>query len=59
MSFHPGVQINMYQLKDQNITPPAPDPTDQRSVAADGLAALAMVLLAIGLIVLVLTQVID
>ena len=48
-----------YQLKDQDVTPPEPDPANQRSVAADGLAALVMVLMAIGLIALILTQVID
>ena len=48
-----------YQLKDQDVTPPEPDPFNQRSVAADGLAAVVMVLAAIGLIALVLSQVID
>ena len=49
----------VYQLKDQDVTPPPPDPTNQRSVAADGLAAVVMVLMSIGLIVLVLSQVVD
>ena len=48
-----------YQLKDQDVTPPEPDPDNQRSVAADGLAAVVMVLAAIGLIALVLSQVVD
>ena len=48
-----------YQLKDQDVTPPAPDHVNQRSVAADGIAALVMVLAAIGLIALILSQVID
>jgi len=48
-----------YQLKDQDVTPPPSDPANQRSVAADGLAAVVMVLMSIALIVLILTQVID
>ena len=49
-----------YQLKDQDVTPPPkPDAANQRSVAADGLAAVAMVLASIGLIVLVLSQVVN
>ena len=48
-----------YQLKDQDVTPPEPDPVNQRSAAADGLAAVAMVLASIGLIALVLSQVIN
>lgn len=48
-----------YQLKDQDVTPPEVDPADRRSVAADGLAAVAMVLATIGLIVLILSQVIG
>jgi hypothetical protein len=48
-----------YQLKDQDVTPPDPDDVDRRSVAADGLAAVAMALAALGLIVLVLSQVIN
>lgn len=42
-----------YQLKDQDITPPAPDTVAQRSVARDGLAAVAMVVLTAGLIALI------
>jgi hypothetical protein len=49
----------VYQLKDQDVTPPAPDTVNQRAVAADGLAAVAMVLGSIGLIALVLSQVIN
>ncbi len=48
-----------YQIKDQDVTPPKPDAVEQRSVAADGLAAIVMVLAALGLIVLVLSQVIN
>jgi hypothetical protein len=49
-----------YQLKDQDVTPPSqPEEVNQRSVAADGLAAVAMVLASIGLIALVLSQVIN
>lgn len=47
-----------YQLKDQDITPPEPDPTERRSVAMDGLAAVAMAFGALGLIALVLSQVV-
>ncbi len=49
----------VYQLKDQDVTPPVPDPADQRSVAADGVAAVAIALVTLGLIVLILSQVID
>jgi predicted lipoprotein len=49
----------VYELKDQDVTPPSPDQINQRSVAADGLAAVAMVLASIGLIALVLSQVIN
>jgi len=48
-----------YQLKDQDITPPVPDPANRRSVAADGIAAVVMAFAALGLIVLILSQVID
>lgn len=49
-----------YQLKDQDVTPPPePDPDGQRSVVADGLAAVVMVFAALGMIVLVLSQVIN
>ena len=48
-----------YQLKDQDVTPPAPSEVNQRSVAADGVAALVIILIAIGLITLILSQVID
>ena len=48
-----------YQLKDQDTTPPDPDEVEQRSVAADGVAALVMAAGALGLIVLILSQVID
>lgn len=49
----------VYQLKDQDVTPPPPDPANQHSVAADGLAAVVMVLMSIALIALVLIQVVD
>lgn len=48
-----------YQIKDQDVTPPKPDSVEERSVAADGLAAIVMALAALGLIVLVLSQVIN
>jgi len=48
-----------YQLKDQDTTPPPRDPANQRSIAADGLAAVTMALAALGLIALVLSQVIN
>jgi hypothetical protein len=48
-----------YQLKDQDVTPPEPDPTERRSVAADGVAAVVVAFLALGLIVLVLSQVVN
>ncbi len=48
-----------YQLKDQDITPPPLSEVEQRSAAADGLAAVVMVLMALALIVLVLSQTID
>lgn len=48
-----------YQLKDQDVTPPFVEPAKKRSVAADGVAAVAMVLLTAALITLILTQIID
>jgi len=47
-----------YQIKDQDVTPPTPDPADQRSTAADGVAAVVMAFATLGLIVLILSQVI-
>ena len=47
-----------YQIKDQDVTPPDPDSVEQRSVAADGVAAVVMAFTALGLIALVLSQVI-
>jgi hypothetical protein len=44
----------VYQLKDQNVTPPAPDPMLQRSMRNDGLAAVAMMVLTAGLIALII-----
>ncbi len=54
-----GVPKMTYQLKDQDITPPPLSEVEQRSAAADGLAAVVMVLMALALIVLVLSQTID
>ncbi|MGD9997041.1 MAG: hypothetical protein AB7L17_21700 [Ilumatobacteraceae bacterium] len=48
-----------YQLKDQDVTPPRPEDVDRRSVAADGLAAVVIVLMTVGLIALVLSQVVN
>ena len=48
-----------YQLKDQDVTPPVVDPETKRSVASDGVAAVAMVLLTAALITLILIQIID
>lgn len=49
----------VYQLKDQDITPPDPEQVEQRSVAADGIAAVVMAVATLGLIALILSQVID
>ena len=43
----------VYQLKDQDVTPPPPDPGLQRSMRNDGLAAVAMMVLTAGLIALI------
>jgi hypothetical protein len=43
-----------YQLKDQDVTPPPPDPAAQRSIARDGAAAVAVLLLTVGLIALII-----
>ncbi len=48
-----------YQIKEQDITPPKVDPREQRSVSFDGLAGVAMAFAALGLIVLILSQVIH
>jgi hypothetical protein len=42
-----------YQLKDQDITPPPLDPALRRSVTRDAVAAVAMIALTAGLIVLI------
>ena len=44
----------VYQLKDQDVTPPPLDPAHRRSAARDGAAAVAMALLTIGLIALII-----
>lgn len=43
----------VYQLKDQDVTPPPPDPANQRSATRDGVAAVVMILLTAGLIALI------
>ena len=48
-----------YQIKDQDVTPPKPNPAEERSVASDGLVAVVVAFLALGLIALVLSQVIN
>jgi hypothetical protein len=48
-----------YQIKDQDVTPPKLDPAQSRSVTLDGFAAVVMALSALGLIILILSQVID
>jgi len=48
-----------YQLKDQDVTPPDRNAINPRSAAADGIAALVIVVIALGLIVLVLSQTIH
>jgi hypothetical protein len=48
-----------YQLKDQDVTPPAHGALEERSARADGIAALVIVVITIGLIALVLSQTIH
>ncbi|MFT7326934.1 MAG: hypothetical protein ACI88S_001358 [Ilumatobacter sp.] len=48
-----------YQLKNEDIIPPALDQVEQRSAARDGGAALVMVLMTIGLIALIVSQVVN
>ena len=43
----------VYQLKDQDVTPPPPDPENQRSATRDAMAAVAMIVLTVGLIALI------
>ena len=43
----------VYQIKDQDVTPPPPDPENRRSAARDGAAAMVMVVLTLGLIALI------
>jgi hypothetical protein len=54
-----GVSKMAYQLKNESITPPAPDQVEQRSVARDGFAAIVMVLMTVALIALLVSQVVD
>jgi hypothetical protein len=44
----------VYELKDQNVTPPTPDPEDVRSARNDAIGALAIAALTIGLIALLI-----
>jgi len=44
----------VYQLKEQDVTPPPPDPELQKSVQRDGIAAVAIMLLTAGLIALII-----
>ena len=44
----------VYQLKDQDVTPPAPDPNELRSAKRDAAAALAAALLTAALIALII-----
>lgn len=48
-----GEATMVYQLKDQDVTPPPPDPANRRSATRDGVAAVVMVLLTAGLIALI------
>ncbi len=48
-----------YQLKHESITPPPPDQVEQHSAARDGVAAIVMVLMTLGLIALLVSQVVD
>ncbi|MFZ9630089.1 MAG: hypothetical protein ACO3C1_12160 [Ilumatobacteraceae bacterium] len=42
-----------YQIKDQNVTPPQPDPELQRSVQRDAAASVAMMFISLGLIAMI------
>lgn len=44
----------VYQLKEQDVTPPPPDPNELRSVKRDAAAALAVAVLTAGLIALII-----
>jgi hypothetical protein len=48
----------VYQLKDQDVTPPPAGAAEKRSIASDGLAAVAILLVTIGLITLLISQVV-
>jgi hypothetical protein len=44
----------VYELKDQDVTPPTPAPADQRSVRGDAAGALGIAVLTIALIALII-----
>lgn len=44
----------VYELKDQNVTPPTPRPDDQRSVNSDAVGAIGIAVLTIALIALII-----
>lgn len=44
----------VYELKDQDVTPPEPDPDDQRSVKSDAAGAIGIAVLTIALIALII-----
>ena len=44
----------VYELKDQDVTPPEPDPDDVRSARSDARGALAIAVLTISLIVAII-----
>jgi hypothetical protein len=50
---HIGGTHVVYQLKEQDVTPPPPDPEAQRSATRDAVAAVAMAVLTAGLIALI------
>jgi hypothetical protein len=42
-----------YQIKDQNVTPPPPDPQLQAEVRRDALAGVVMIVVTLGLIAMI------
>lgn len=48
-----------YQLKNQDVTPPPPDPALQRSVARDGIAAVMIVVVSAVLVVMAIALVLP